>query len=67
MVFQERLNIVQEYEKKIHFESDTNYIKALIAVADIYKTSNPDFTLLFSNKAYELSTRYGYSNGILKS
>ena len=61
------INIIQEYEKKTHFETDTNYIKMLIAVAEIFGTANPDSTLLFGNKAYELSTRYGYSKGVLSS
>ena len=61
------INIVQEYEKKTHFESDTNYIKTLIAVAEIFGTANPDSSLLFGSKAYELSTRYGYSKGIIES
>ena len=52
------INVVQGYEKKIHFESDTNYIKALIAVAEELKISQPDTSLLFGDKAYELSLCY---------
>ena len=51
------INIVHEYEKKTHFESDTNYINALIDVAKIFGTANPDSTLLYGNKAYELRDR----------
>jgi len=59
--------IVHEYEKKAHFESDTNYIKALIAVAENLQNSQPDTSLLFSNKAYELSKNCEYPKGILNS
>ena len=61
------INIVHEYEKKTHFESDTNYIKALIDVSERLKNINPDSSLLFGNKAYELSTRNEYHRGIIKS
>ena len=60
-------NIVHEYEKKTRFETDTNYIIALINVAEELKISQPDTSLLFSNKAYELSKESGYSRGVLKS
>jgi len=61
------INIAHEYEKKAHFESDTNYIKTLIDIAEQFKNSQPDTSLLFSDKAYELSKKSGYSKGILKS
>ena len=61
------INIVHEYEKKAHFESDTNYIKTLIAAAETFGRANLDSSLLFGNKAYELSTQYGYSKWILAS
>ena len=61
------INIAHEYEKKTHFESDTNYIKALIDVAEAFKLSNPDSCLLFGWKSYDLSAKYGYSKEFLKS
>ena len=61
------IHIVHEYEKKAHFESDTNYIKTLIEIAKTFGTANPDSTLLFGRKAYELSTRYNYYKGIISS
>jgi len=61
------IHIVHEYEKKTHFESDTNYIKALIDVSEIFGTTHPDSSLFYGNKAYELSTRCGYSKGVLES
>ena len=61
------LNIVQEYEKKEHFESDTNYIKTLINLALLYANPRPDSSLFFSNKSFELSVKYGYPNRSLTS
>ena len=61
------ISIVHEYERKNHFESDTNYIKTLIDVANLLKPTNPDSSLFFGDKAYELSARFGYSRGILQS
>ena len=60
-------NIVRTYETGIHFESDTNYINALIDVAEELKRSQPDTSLMFSDKAYELSKKHGYPKGVLKS
>ena len=61
------INIAHEYEKKSNFESDTNYIKTLIDVAEAFKLSNPDSCLLFGWKSYDLSAKYGYSKEFLKS
>ena len=61
------INIVHQYEKKTRFESDTNYIKTLIHIAEIFQITQQDSSLLFSNKAYQLSTQHGYSQGILSS
>ena len=61
------INIVHEYEKKVHFESDTNYINALIDVAEEFKRIQPDTSLLFSDKAYELSKKHGYPKGVFQS
>ena len=56
--------IVKEYEKQTHFESDTNYINALIDAAEILASVNLDSSYLYSEKAYNLSTKYNYHGNI---
>ena len=54
------LHIVQKYEKQTHFETDTNYINALISISESLKYINPDSSFLFAEKAYNLSKKYNY-------
>ena len=61
------LNIVQKYKKQPYFESNTNYNKVLIAVAENMQNAQPDTSFLFSNKSYELSKICEYSKGIQNS
>ena len=61
------VHIVQKYEKQIQYESDTNYIKALVNVSEVLKLSAPDSSLLFGRKAYDLSKKHGHSKWILES
>ena len=61
------IGVVQEYEKQVHFESDTNYIQVLIDASEALKLSAPDSSLLFGQKAYHLSKKHGYSGGIIES
>ena len=61
------IHIIHGYERQTHFESDTNYINELINISEVLKFSSPDSSLLFGSKAYELSTKYGYSKSILES
>ena len=61
------INVITKYEVQTHFESDTNYINTLIDIAKELELANPDSSLLFSSKAYKLSTKYGYPELMLKS
>ena len=61
------INIVREYEKQAHFESNIDYIKALINISKSLKSENPDSSLIFSNKAYKLSAKYSYTKETLES
>ena len=60
-------NIVRTYETGTHFESDTNYINALIDVHEALKTVNADSSLFFGNKAFELSIRHEHHGGTIKA
>ena len=59
--------VIQKYEKQSHFESDTNYIKSLIGIAQKLESANLDSSLLYSTKAYELSTKLGHLKLIIES
>ncbi|MBC2838873.1 adenylate/guanylate cyclase domain-containing protein [Robiginitalea sp. SC105] len=48
-------------------ETDTNYIKKLISKAEELSFSNPDSSLIASEKALELSERLGYDLGKAQS
>ena len=61
------VHIVQKYEQQVQYESDTNYIKALVDVSEVLKLSAPDSSLLFGRKAYELSKKHGHAKWMLES
>ena len=61
------IHLAQNYEKLVQYESDTNYIKTLVNVSEVLKLSAPDSSLLYGRKAYDLSTKHGYSKWILES
>ena len=61
------VHVVQQYEKQVQHESDTNYVKALVDVSEVLKLSAPDSSLLFGRKAYDLSKKHGFAKWMLES